>query len=120
MISPRLAIELVVVKSPRARQTSGCPLHRLGHPAAPLLCTRLLLVCYPSAAMEVEKLQPSHEVEPVKPVPGDSCPVESNVDNAYEFMKHHAAGPVTPEDNKRILRKIDTHLLPLVRIKASH
>ncbi|KAF2489062.1 major facilitator superfamily transporter allantoate [Lophium mytilinum] len=29
-------------------------------------------------------------------------------------MKHHAAGPLTPEDNKRILRKIDTHLLPLM------
>lgn len=69
--------------------------------------------------MDPEKRPQSHEVEPVKAVPGDSFTVEGPVDNAFEFMKNHEAGPLSPEDNKRILRKIDTHLLPLVRIKTS-
>lgn len=39
---------------------------------------------------------------------------QDDVDKAYEFAKQHAVGPLTPEDNKRVLRKIDRHLLPLV------
>ncbi|OTA99803.1 hypothetical protein M426DRAFT_16123 [Hypoxylon sp. CI-4A] len=39
-----------------------------------------------------------------------------DVDKAYEFAKQHAVGPVSEEDNKRILRKIDRHLLPLMVI----
>lgn len=39
---------------------------------------------------------------------------EKHVDKAYEFMKHHAAGPLSAVDDKRILRKIDRNLLPLV------
>ena len=39
---------------------------------------------------------------------------QDDVDKAYEFAKQHAVGPLTEEDNKRILRKIDRHLLPLV------
>lgn len=36
------------------------------------------------------------------------------VDKAYEFAKQHAVGPLADNDNKRILRKIDRNLLPLV------
>ena len=68
--------------------------------------------------MEVEKRQFSHDVEPVKPVLAESYSVDEKADNAYQFMKQHAAGPLTPADSKRILRKIDTHLLPLVRSKC--
>lgn len=68
--------------------------------------------------MGLEKTPQTHEDEPVKAVPGDSFPVEGNVDNAYKFMQQHAVGPMTPEDDKRILKKIDTHLLPLVRLKC--
>ncbi|KAF3061861.1 hypothetical protein GL218_03703 [Daldinia childiae] len=39
-----------------------------------------------------------------------------DVDNAYEFAKEHAVGPLSDEDNKHILRKIDHHLLPLMII----
>ncbi|KAI2624218.1 MFS general substrate transporter [Hypoxylon sp. NC1633] len=39
-----------------------------------------------------------------------------DVDAAYEFAKQHEVRPLTPEDNKRILRKIDRHLLPLMII----
>lgn len=36
-------------------------------------------------------------------------------DKALEFIHEHgASGPLSPEDNKRILRKIDMHLLPMV------
>ncbi|KAJ4362257.1 hypothetical protein N0V83_010350 [Neocucurbitaria cava] len=66
--------------------------------------------------MGLEKTPQTHEDEPVKAVPGDSFPVEGNVDNAYKFMQQHAVGPMTPEDDKRILKKIDTHLLPLMII----
>ncbi|KAI1482300.1 MFS general substrate transporter [Daldinia eschscholtzii] len=38
------------------------------------------------------------------------------VDNAYEFAKEHRVGPLSDEDNKRILRKIDNRLLPLMII----
>lgn len=39
---------------------------------------------------------------------------DRHVDKAYEFMKNYAAGPLSPADDKRILRKIDRNLLPLV------
>jgi hypothetical protein len=38
-----------------------------------------------------------------------------DVDQAYQFAKEHCAGPLSDEDDRRILRKIDFHLLPLVR-----
>ncbi len=40
--------------------------------------------------------------------------VDDGVDKAYEFAQKHQIGPLSDEDNKRILRKIDRHLLPLV------
>ncbi|KAI0152158.1 MFS general substrate transporter [Hypoxylon sp. NC0597] len=39
-----------------------------------------------------------------------------DVDKAYEFAKQHAVGPLGDDDNKRILRKIDRNLLPLMII----
>ncbi|OTA59274.1 major facilitator superfamily transporter allantoate [Hypoxylon sp. EC38] len=39
-----------------------------------------------------------------------------DVDKAYEFAKQHAVGPLDDDDNKRILRKIDRNLLPLMII----
>ncbi|CAH0055613.1 unnamed protein product [Clonostachys solani] len=39
-----------------------------------------------------------------------------DVDQAYQFAKEHCAGPLSDEDNRRILRKIDFHLLPLMVI----
>lgn len=39
-------------------------------------------------------------------------------DKAYQFAKEHHAGPLSPEDDRRILRKIDFNLLPLVRALA--
>ena len=38
-----------------------------------------------------------------------------NFDKAYQFAKEHHAGPLSPEEDRRLLRKIDLHLLPLVR-----
>ena len=41
--------------------------------------------------------------------------VMDDVDKAYQFAKEHHVEPLTEAENKRILRKIDFHLLPLVR-----
>ncbi|KAI0889272.1 MFS general substrate transporter [Annulohypoxylon maeteangense] len=41
---------------------------------------------------------------------------DDEVDKAYEFARQHAVGPLTEEENKRVLRKIDRHLLPLMII----
>ncbi|KAF4121421.1 Major Facilitator Superfamily [Geosmithia morbida] len=38
------------------------------------------------------------------------------VDKAFQFAKEHNVGPLTEAENKRILRKIDLHLLPLMVI----
>lgn len=38
----------------------------------------------------------------------------SNGDKAYEFAEQHRIGPLSDADNKRVLAKIDRHLLPLV------
>lgn len=40
---------------------------------------------------------------------------QDDVDKAYEFAKQHEV-TLTPDDNKRILRKIDRNLLPLMII----
>lgn len=40
---------------------------------------------------------------------------ENDIDRAYQFAKEHNVGPISETDNKRILKKIDRHLLPLVR-----
>ncbi|KAI1137765.1 MFS general substrate transporter [Hypoxylon sp. FL0543] len=39
-----------------------------------------------------------------------------DADKAYEFVKQYAVGPPGEDDNKRILRKIDHNLLPLMVI----
>lgn len=39
---------------------------------------------------------------------------QDDVDKAYEFAKQHEVGPLSADDNKRILKKIDRNLLPLV------
>ncbi|KAI1102340.1 MFS general substrate transporter [Jackrogersella minutella] len=41
---------------------------------------------------------------------------QDDVDKAYEFSKQHVVGPLSDEDSKRVLRKIDRHLLPLMVI----
>ncbi|EMR68638.1 putative permease of the major facilitator superfamily protein [Eutypa lata UCREL1] len=40
----------------------------------------------------------------------------SNGDKAYEFAEQHRIGPLSDADNKRVLAKIDRHLLPLMII----
>lgn len=35
-------------------------------------------------------------------------------DKAQEFAEQHRIGPLSDADNKRVLAKIDRHLLPLV------
>ncbi|EOO02303.1 putative pantothenate transporter protein [Phaeoacremonium minimum UCRPA7] len=42
--------------------------------------------------------------------------VMDDVDKAYQFAKEHHVEPLTEAENKRILRKIDFHLLPLMVI----
>jgi hypothetical protein len=44
---------------------------------------------------------------------------DADIDKAYEFAKQHRIGPLSDEDNKRILRKIDRYLLPLLRTMKS-
>ncbi|KAI1779137.1 MFS general substrate transporter [Hypoxylon cercidicola] len=39
---------------------------------------------------------------------------QDDVDNAYEFAKQHEIGPLSADDNRRVLKKIDRHLLPMM------
>ena len=40
-------------------------------------------------------------------------------DKALEFWaQHHAAGSLSPGDNKKVLRKIDTRLVPMVGFRT--
>ncbi|KAI1377766.1 MFS general substrate transporter [Hypoxylon crocopeplum] len=41
---------------------------------------------------------------------------QDDVDEAYAFAKQHVVGPLSDDDNKRILSKIDRNLLPLMII----
>ncbi|KAJ9157765.1 Major facilitator superfamily transporter allantoate [Pleurostoma richardsiae] len=52
----------------------------------------------------------------IEPVSEGSSAVLNEVDKAYHFVKEHHAGPLSEAENKRILRKIDRHLLPLMII----
>ncbi|KND88041.1 putative transporter [Tolypocladium ophioglossoides CBS 100239] len=47
---------------------------------------------------------------------GSSASLDEDLDVAYRFAKEHHVEPLSEADNKRILRKIDTHLLPLMII----
>jgi ACS family allantoate permease-like MFS transporter len=40
--------------------------------------------------------------------------IVNDYDKAYQFAKDHHTGPLSDEENRRILRKVDRHLLPLV------
>ena len=55
----------------------------------------------------------------IEPVSAGSSATVNNLDTAYQFVKEHHAGPVSEADNRRILKKIDRHLLPLVRTPFS-
>lgn len=46
--------------------------------------------------------------------PGSSASLDEGLDVAYRFAKEHHVETLSEADNKRILRRIDTHLLPLV------
>ena len=58
----------------------------------------------------MEKSSQQPEIQPVS-----AAMSGGNVDKAYEFAKQHQIGSLSDADNKRILSKIDRHLLPLVR-----
>lgn len=60
----------------------------------------------------LEKASGGPNIEPVSE--GNSAALHA-VDKAYQFAKEHHAGPLSEADNRRILKKIDRHLLPLVR-----
>lgn len=51
----------------------------------------------------------------IDPVSEGTSVTLNDVDKAYQFAKEHHADPLTEADNRRILNKIDRHLLPLVR-----
>lgn len=61
-----------------------------------------------SAEDKVEK-----NIEPATESVADGS--SKNFDKAYQFAKEHHAGPLSPEEDRRLRRKIDFHLLPLVR-----
>lgn len=56
-------------------------------------------------------MEKSMEKSDVQSVPEGGV---SNGDKAYEFAEQHRIGPLSDADNKRVLAKIDRHLLPLV------
>ena len=41
-----------------------------------------------------------------------------NADKAYNFAKEHQTGPLSAEENRAILKRIDRHLLPLVSLNS--
>ena len=44
----------------------------------------------------------------------DKLEDKNELDQAYQFFKEHHVEPLSEGDNRRILRKVDWHLLPLV------
>ncbi len=40
----------------------------------------------------------------------------ATVDNALQYLKEHHVGALSEADDRRILRKIDRHLLPMVSV----
>lgn len=54
------------------------------------------------------------EASPEKPGVGTASD-----DKALEFWaQHHATGSLSPADNKKVLRKIDTRLVPMVGFRT--
>lgn len=61
----------------------------------------------------LEKEAGGPDIEPV--LEGTSSAALNDVDEAYHFAKEYHAGPLTQAENRRILNKVDRHLLPMVR-----
>lgn len=56
-------------------------------------------------------MEKTMEKPDVQPVPDEGS---GDGDKALVFAEQHRIGPLSDADNKRVLRKIDRHLLPLV------
>lgn len=46
--------------------------------------------------------------------PQDTSPAVSEADDEYKAYKHHAGGDVDPAEQKKVLRKIDVRLIPIL------
>ena len=46
-------------------------------------------------------------------------PLHEHADEALRFIEQHQGFTYTPEQDKSVLKKIDRHLMPLVRIHPS-
>ncbi len=43
-----------------------------------------------------------------------AIPVQSNADGALQMLEGGGLGPVDPEKSKRLLRKVDLYIMPLI------
>lgn len=71
-----------------------------------------------SVNVEKKSLEKETGGSDIEPVSEGNSATMNDVDKAYHFVKEHHAGPLTEADNRRILKKIDRHLLPLVRASS--